>query len=149
MNANIASHLANTARLEPDRTAVRDHATGATLTYGELAERSARIAAGLLEQGLQVGDRVALLLRNSPEYIEVFFGVATAGLVIVPFNTRLATKDFAHMLADAGCSALITEPHFLAALKVRAASPACAECFAEETKIEGEVAGVESAYIEL
>ncbi|GAC1381599.1 MAG: long-chain fatty acid--CoA ligase [Marmoricola sp.] len=117
MNANIASHLANTARLEPDRTAVRDHATGATLTYGELAERSARIAAGLLEQGLQVGDRVALLLRNSPEYIEVFFGVATAGLVIVPFNTRLATKDFAHMLADAGCSALITEPHFLAALK--------------------------------
>lgn len=116
-NANIALAVWEAAATTPGSTAVRDLSSGKELTYGELRDTTAEIAAGFVAQGLRPGDRVALLLQNSCEYVAAFFGSLAAGLVVVPLNTRLTVQDFAHMLRDAGAAAIITEPPFLEILR--------------------------------
>ncbi|MDP9463609.1 MAG: AMP-binding protein, partial [Actinomycetota bacterium] len=65
-----------------DRIAVIDGAR--TIDYAELAGRCARLAAGLAALGVQRGDRVALLSANGHRYLEAFFGLPAAGMVLVP-----------------------------------------------------------------
>lgn len=112
-NANIAGAVWEAAAHAPDRVALRDLTAGREMTYSELQNAAGRLAAGLKEEGLQPGDRVALLLQNSCEYVVAFMGVLTAGAVVVPLNTRLTVQDFDHMLSDAGATLLITDPTFL------------------------------------
>ena len=83
----------------PQRVAVdfRDEPT----TYGQLDERSERLAAALLAAGLQRGDRVATLTGNRPEHVELLFACAKAGLLLQPTNHRLAPAEVAHQLDDA------------------------------------------------
>ena len=115
-NANIATALWRSAEEDPSATAVHDLSAGTARTYEELRKSSAEVAAGWRGRGLEPGDRVALLLHNSCEYVELFLGSLAAGLVVVPLNTRLTVQDFAHMLADADVSALVTDSAFLVQL---------------------------------
>ena len=80
-----------------------------TITYTELADRCRRLAAGLTTLGVQRGDRVALLSANGHRYLEAFFGLPAAGLVLVPLNTRLAPVELAHTLQHSGARVLITD----------------------------------------
>lgn len=82
---------------------------GRSASYAELADRSNRLACGLLDLGLSRGDRVAYLGRNATEYWDLFFGTAKAGLVIVPLNFRLAAGEIAWILDDADVSAVVVE----------------------------------------
>ena len=116
-NANIAVTLWETAALEPDRVALRDLTAGREMTYAELRDAAGRLAAGLIEEGLRPGDRVALLLHNSCDYVIAFMGALTTGAVVVPLNTRLTVQDFDYMMKDAGATLLVTEPAFLEALR--------------------------------
>src|SRR3954449_365423 len=102
-----------------DRVAVIDGAR--RLSYRELADRCARLAAGLASFGVEHGDRVALLAANGHRYLEAFFAVPAAGIVLVPLNTRLATPEMAHIVRHSGSSVLITDrdPGELAALVER------------------------------
>ena len=75
---------------------------GATVTYGELWERAARVAGGLREQHVTRGDRVAIHLPNSIDWVLAFFGVEMLGAVAVPVNTRLAEQEIAYVLEDSG-----------------------------------------------
>jgi long-chain acyl-CoA synthetase len=77
------------------------------VSFGELDERSAKLAAGLLSLGLKKGDRVAVLLPNSQEYLEVYLGLARAGLVRVTLNIRLSPGEHVFMLRDSESRALI------------------------------------------
>ena len=79
------------------------------LTYDEFADRCARLAAGLTALGVQHGDRVALLSANGHRYLEAFFGLPAAGMVLVPLNTRLAPAELAHIVQHSGSRALITD----------------------------------------
>jgi acyl-CoA synthetase (AMP-forming)/AMP-acid ligase II len=110
---NIAQVLWETARTRPGNVAVRDTENTTSVTYEQLASSAGRIAAGLLSRGLHPGDRVALLMHNSSEYLAAFFGVLNAGMVVVPLNVRLTRADFEHMLSDAQCAALIADEPFL------------------------------------
>lgn len=112
-DSNVARILWDAAQAHPSRVAVSEVETGTRLTYAELVDRVARIAAGLQARGLYPGDRVALLLRNSIAYVEGFLGAVAAGLVVVPLNVRLTTDDFRHMLVDSGSAAVISEEAFL------------------------------------
>ena len=116
MNENIATQLFDVAARVPTRTAVRHLPSGHCTTYGELARRVRGIATSLRKLGLAPGDRIALLLNNSPAYLEAFFGALTAGLVVVPLNTRLSAPDFAHMIADSGSRVLLSEKAFRSVL---------------------------------
>jgi long-chain acyl-CoA synthetase len=71
--------------------------------YAGLAGRAARLAGALRERyGLAEGERVALVMKNCPAYVEVLFGLWWAGLAAVPMNAKLHAREFRYMLEDSG-----------------------------------------------
>lgn len=105
---NIASLLARAARVRPDRVAVFE-GTVPVWSYGEWASLAARLAAGLSERhGLRPGDRVALIMRNRPDYLALFFACWRAGLICVPVNAKLHAREVAPILDDAGAALVFT-----------------------------------------
>src|SRR5215212_7618100 len=82
------------------------------LSYGELDERSNRLAQALLARGVGAGTRVAYLDRSSPEVVELLFAASKVGAVLVPLNWRLAAPELAAVLADAQAPVLIAGPAF-------------------------------------
>ncbi len=88
---NLGEIPSKTARIDPDREALIDIPNDRRITYGELDERVKRLANGLIKQFKTVkGDRVAVLSKNSIEYMEVYFACARIGLIIQPLNWRLS-----------------------------------------------------------
>jgi len=85
-------------------------------TYAELDARSERIAAGLLGRGLAGGDRVAVLLANRVEYLEIYQAAARSGLTLVPVNPALTGPEIEYILADSGATLLIAEAALAAGL---------------------------------
>ena len=82
-------------------------AQGTTIlhSYGEVADRVARIAAALINQyKLRPGDRVAMISENCPEYLELLYAVWHAGLVVVPVNAKLHAKEFEFILGNCEAS---------------------------------------------
>src|SRR5215212_4811079 len=79
------------------------------ITFTELADRCARLASALAALGVQRGDRVALLSANGHRYLEAFFGLPAAGLVLVPLNTRLAPAELVHIVRHSGARVLVTD----------------------------------------
>jgi long-chain acyl-CoA synthetase len=79
------------------------------LTWREVAQQSARVAAGFQKLGLQRGDRVALLLGNRIEFALAMFGAAHLGLVTVVLSTRQQKPEIAYVLTDSGATLLIHE----------------------------------------
>jgi acyl-CoA synthetase (AMP-forming)/AMP-acid ligase II len=76
-------------------------------SYGQLAERSWRLANALRSAGLNKGDRVATLLVNSPAMLEAHFGVPAAGGILVAVNFRLSTAEVGYILAHSGARYLL------------------------------------------
>lgn len=104
----LAQMLFDVAAHRPDATAVASG--GARLTYGELAEVVARLAAGLGALGVAPGDRVALVQGNSPEYVASFFAVAALGAVAVPLNPQLAREELSHYCAHTAARVAVVDP---------------------------------------
>src|SRR3954465_10988223 len=91
--------LGRALQFYPGRTALaRD---GRFLTFRELHTRVEGIAATLTSHGFGVGDRLALLLPNGPDYIELMYACSMLGVIAVPLNTRLSTKEIDRVLEDA------------------------------------------------
>jgi acyl-CoA synthetase (AMP-forming)/AMP-acid ligase II len=91
---------------------------GETTSYAELDRRARRVAAALTGDGVQEGERVAIIARNSAVFFELLLGCARAGVIFVPINWRLAPREVAAIVADcaprmiflgASESALLTE----------------------------------------
>src|SRR5437763_12012437 len=100
-----AHSIGRAARYYPQRTAF---ASGpARPTFGELHNRIAGIAAALGKHGFGVGDRLAILLPNEPDYIELVYACARLGVIVVPLNTRLSGKEIDGILDDAKPGGLI------------------------------------------
>jgi len=97
--------LGRALRFYPERTALaRD---GRLLTFRELHTRVEGIAGTLTSHGFGVGDRLALLLPNGPDYIELVYACAMLGVIAVPLNTRLSTKEIDRVLEDASPLGLV------------------------------------------
>jgi fatty-acyl-CoA synthase len=99
--------LGERARLTPDKTALVVVATGERLSYRELDQRAVRCARAWQALGLGKGDRVAILAHNRVEYLEAFFAAPKTGMVLVPLGTRLTAHELAHVVQDAGVTALL------------------------------------------
>jgi len=76
-------------------------------TFQELDNRVARIAGNLIAHGFGVGDRLAILLPNETDYIELIYACSKIGVVAVPLNTRLSPAEMDYILADATPRGLI------------------------------------------
>src|SRR6218665_2581191 len=75
----------------------------AVLSYGGLASRAARLAGTLQRRcKLQPGDRVAVIARNAPAYLELMYGIWHAGLAAVPANAKLHGAELGYILENSG-----------------------------------------------
>src|SRR3954465_13264786 len=113
---NLVQLLLRSARWLPERPAL---ALGATpvRSYREMAQRVSRMASGLHEKlGLQAGDRVALAMKNCPEFYELLFACWHAGMTAVPMNAKLHAKEFAYILEHSGAKVCFVTPELAAAI---------------------------------
>ena len=105
---NLASAFSATAERNRDKTAV--FWGDDTRSFGHLHEESAAVAGALSgEHGVRPGDRVAIWVKNCPEFISAFFGIQKAGGVVTPINNFLKPDEVAYILSDSGCGLLITD----------------------------------------
>src|SRR3954463_11261680 len=94
-----AHSLGRALRFYPDRAAlVRD---GRPMTFRELHTRVEGIAGTLASRDFRTVDRLALLLPNGPDYIELIYACSMLGVIAVPLNTRLSINEIDQVLEDA------------------------------------------------
>jgi acyl-CoA synthetase (AMP-forming)/AMP-acid ligase II len=107
---NLGQHLKMNAKKFPNRVALKDR--NKSLTYPQVNQRVNRLADSLGRLGLSKGDRVAVLMENSIEIIEIYLATAKTGLVIVPINFRLATDDIKYIANNSDAKAFIVHDQF-------------------------------------
>ena len=83
------------------------------LSYAELDEASNKIANALTKMGVSKGERVAMLLSNSPEFVVLYFGITKIGAIAVPLDTKYKVGELASLFDDSQPKVLVTESHFL------------------------------------
>ena len=105
MTMSIASILAESAVRHADRTAVV--LGDLRLTYAQLWAHSRQYAAVLRERGIGPGDKVALLLPNTPHFPLAYFAVLALGGVAVPVHALLKAEEIEYVLSDSGAKALV------------------------------------------
>jgi len=123
---NLVTWLARAARSDPGRIAIYS-GERPWATYGELARRVACVAGGFVSaHGLSPGDRVAIAMKNAPEYLEAMYAAWWAGLAAVPVNAKLHAKEVDYIVEQSGARVTIRSPEDVA--RLRSSSPvACAE----------------------
>lgn len=112
MTMSVAGVLADTAAQRPDHSALiyeSEH-----FTYGWLWEQARRYASVLRANGVRPGDRVAMLLVDTPQFPVVYFGVLAAGAVAIPLNVMSTASEIDHVLADADAPFLVCAASLLA-----------------------------------
>jgi long-chain acyl-CoA synthetase len=91
---------------------IASHPPTGPVTWAQFGDQVDRAAAFLRDLGLRKGDRAAVWMLNSHEYLELYYATALAGIVIVPLNTRWHESDVAFTLQDSEAEALIVDDHF-------------------------------------
>jgi long-chain acyl-CoA synthetase len=119
---NLAEAFADCAQTRGAKTAIFYGET--EITYAQLHAQAQRLAAQLQSDfAVQPGDRVALWLKNCPEFVVAVFGILQAGAVVVPINNFLKPAEVGYILNDAGIDVLISDAelsvHFPALLTQR------------------------------
>ena len=99
--------VARGLRLYPERLAVLDD--GRQLSYQEFGRRLELLSGALLRQGVESGDRVALLAPNTLEALECYSAVPRTGAVLVPLNTRLGPDEYRYILDHSGSRILLLD----------------------------------------
>lgn len=123
----LSSALARARRQAGSRVAIRE--PDRDITWAEHVERVARLAGGLREMGLDPGARVGILSRNTFRQAELIHAGYWSGIVPVPVNVRLAPREIAFVLEDAGCRLLAVDPALLALLDTEALAIWRQRCF--------------------
>jgi long-chain acyl-CoA synthetase len=143
MGLNLASLLTESAGRTPAAPAIR--LGDLELTYGELDDRSARLATLLREKGLEPGDRVGVMLPNVPEFPVAYYGVLRAGCVVVPMNVLLKRREIAFYLEDSGAKLLLAWHGFLEEARDGAADAGAELVDIEPASFAASLAGLEPA----
>ncbi len=104
--ATIHGMLDTTAQCRPEAIALTHG--GVRTTYGELSAVADRTAAFLAGRGVVRGDRVALLMENSADYVAAFFGILRSGACVVALNHANRAQTHQKLLIDSGAVALLT-----------------------------------------
>ena len=105
--AHWNNHLERHALSRPDRAAFRFQ--DETTTWRQLRDRVERLAGALSERGVGAGDRVAVLMGNRPEFMEIVLAANRLGAIGVPVNFRLSGGEVAYILDDSGATLLFAD----------------------------------------
>ncbi len=114
MSIAATDWVAHHAYFKPDHKAMVDLASGREFSYKEMNERVGRVAAMLEAKGIKAGDRVAFLMFNSSDLMEVIYGCWRIGAVCLALNFRLTVPELEFILNDAETSALVYDHAFKA-----------------------------------
>ncbi len=122
VNRNAASFGNHRAWLEADG--------GRTLTFRQYKEEVDRLACGLQKAGIEKGDRIGVLGKNSLEYFLLYGAAAALGAIVLPINWRLSAEEVAFNLNDCGPKLLFVDREFQPLVdKVKAGLPSVQQCF--------------------
>ncbi len=113
---NLGLWLQRRARVSPERPALflgRDPVA----SYGQFHDRAARVAGWLAAQGIAPGDRVAIYMKNGPDYLIAQYAIWYAGAVAVPINAKLHGREAAFILDNAEAELCFTSPGLTEALR--------------------------------
>jgi long-chain acyl-CoA synthetase len=106
---NLALDLERAGRDDPQRPALGS-GTHVLRNYGAVAGRVARLAGGLRSLGLRPGDRVAIVAKNCPDYVELLYAIWHAGLAAVPANAKLHGAELGYILEHSGAQVCFASP---------------------------------------
>lgn len=102
---NIGHMLEKQADSFQDKTIIRFDDWN--ISYTELEDRSSRVASMLIDLGVQKGDRVCLMMDNSPEFLFTYFGIIRAGAIAGPINCWWQDREISYLLNDSAAVALV------------------------------------------
>lgn len=105
---SLLDYLAENAARHPDRVAI--HFREQSVTYREVEEAAARCRGALAARGIKAGDRVALVMSDSPEMIVAFLGIMGLGAIAVPCSTLLPPEGLAYVFNDSAAKLVIVTP---------------------------------------
>jgi fatty-acyl-CoA synthase len=110
----VVDLIGRRAALTPDRIAVVELETGQRYTYAELNAR-ANQSANFFQQicGVEAGDRVSILAKNSIVYLDLLNGLSKIGAIFAPFNWRLTATEIAYMVEDLEPKVVVCDPEFI------------------------------------
>lgn len=115
---NAAHLMWKRAELTPDRVALVELETSARFTYRDLNERTNRLANFMRDKlGVQKGDRVSILAKNSIVYLDLLYGLPKIGAIFAPFNWRLTARELIYMVNDLEPKVLLCEAEFVPLLE--------------------------------
>jgi long-chain acyl-CoA synthetase len=103
------------ARVRPEQIALR--CDDASLTYAQFDDRARRVAHALHAAGVRRGDRVAIMVPNSPEFFEAAHGTGRLGGITVPVNVHFKADEAGWVVADSGAAAVVVAEELLPALR--------------------------------
>ncbi len=113
---NLNELLDEAAHSAADRVALATQSDA--VSFAELRRRTLAAAAGLRAAGIGKGDRVAIVHRNHPMFVEAYFAVVRLGAVAVPINFMIQKPaELAYMLNDCGVKGIVTQKEFLKGLR--------------------------------
>src|SRR5947209_17612736 len=141
---NLAGILTETASRHGDRIAMK--LDDAELSYEQLEEASARSAGLIRAKGVEVGDRVAVMLPNVPYFAILYFGILRAGAVVVPLNPRYGHTEVAYHVGDSGAKLLFAWHQFIGAAEKGAGEHGIEIIPVEPGKFEEMLGGAEEDY---
>ncbi|WP_156517579.1 AMP-binding protein, partial [Rhodococcus sp. LB1] len=110
--SNLSLNLVASARNYPDSVALR--CDDLEFTFTEFDAAAARVATFLDHEDIGPGDRVGLMLPNTPAFALAFYGILRSGAIAVPMNPLLKSREIEFSLSDTGATALFATPTFAA-----------------------------------
>jgi long-chain acyl-CoA synthetase len=106
----LSANLVASKDRHPERVALR--CDELRFTYAEFDAAAARVATLLEQAGVEPGDRVGVMLPNTPAFAIVFYGIMYRGAVAVPMNPLLKFREVSYYLSNSGAKALFAAPAF-------------------------------------
>ena len=107
---SLSANLVASKERHPDRIALR--CDDLQFTYTQFDDAAARVATLLEQAGIEPGDRVGVMLPNTPAFAIVFYGIMYRGAVAVPMNPLLKSREVSYYLSNSGAKALFATPAF-------------------------------------
>ena len=137
VDSNVSDMLKVTASRQPNREAIYDESR--RMTYGQLDQEVTKLAKGLIRIGVQRGDRVAVALTNSCEYVIAFYAIARVGAVLIPLNPFFSKEESSYIVQQAGVKVLFCgEERYYAELRqeIESLTTLISVCFQAENYID-------------
>ncbi|MDP4177200.1 MAG: long-chain fatty acid--CoA ligase [Bacillota bacterium] len=112
---SVSNILRRNAKLYPEKVAI--YFENKEITYKRLDNEVDNIAHGLIDMGVKLGDRIAVILGNSPDFIRSYFAITRVGATVIPLNPLYKAGEIKYILNDAKVSIVITSCSFLSVIK--------------------------------